>query len=537
MNNPLLDLISRGESGAAGYDAYNRGMYKGDDGMQHFRGPDKPVDLSSLTVGQIQDLQHLDPKHPNRLFAVGKYQIIPSTMDAAVNKLNLDRNERFTPELQDKIFSDFLIVSKQSAVYDFIASKPEASIEAAQRGLAREWASFGDPDKGGKTHYKAPNRASITLEQSAAALNQMRTEYQANVAKGLSAEQAWSAATNMGPGQFEHIAKAQTAQPHTAINTLHEGAHNPAVGELQTQLNNLGYTDASGRPLEPDSHFGPATRVAVENFQRDHGLADDGAVGPATRAALGKATQAVASTNLDANTVRTLQNHLHTLGVTDMNQQAVTVTGVYDLSTRTAVARFQSEQGMPVTGRADEATRSLLQGQAFIADLQKIPVPTLSVAMPQREPQFDVPKEQVPYAPLSSHTSPAMPKSFLMFDDPNHPQHALYNTLKEGFPADTTPEWLAHATATCYKSGIKQPDDLGNVFGNGQTIRFECNSLFGQDAFMDITQPPPTLQQTMQGAQQFDQQQAQMMSEIHALNTQINAQAQQGPVSGGPPMR
>ena len=33
MSNPLLDLISHGEYGDAGYDAYNRGMYKDADGM------------------------------------------------------------------------------------------------------------------------------------------------------------------------------------------------------------------------------------------------------------------------------------------------------------------------------------------------------------------------------------------------------------------------------------------------------------------------------------------------------------------------
>ncbi|MGC1551137.1 MAG: phospholipase [Rhodanobacter sp.] len=120
------------------------------------------------------------------------------------------------------------------------------------------------------------------------------------------------------------------------------------------------------------------------------------------------------------------------------------------------------------------------------------------------------------------------------FSDPKHPQNALYNTLKAGFPPDTTPEWLAHATATCYMSGIRQPNDLGNVVGNGENIVFMSQSLFSQSAVMNTTQSPPAVQQTMQHVQQFDQQQTQMMSEIRTQNAQINAQAQQGPMMGGP---
>jgi len=174
MSNPLLDLIAQGESGAAGYNAYNRGTYTGTDGKQHIRTADRRIDFSNLTMGQVQDLQHAGRQDPDRLFAVGKYQIIPKTMDGAINALRIDRNAAFTPALQDQFFSDYLIVNKRPAVHDFIVGKSGVGLEDAQRGLASEWASFGDPDKGGRSHYGGANHASITLEQSAAALNQMR---------------------------------------------------------------------------------------------------------------------------------------------------------------------------------------------------------------------------------------------------------------------------------------------------------------------------------------------------------------------------
>jgi hypothetical protein len=58
------------------------------------------------------------------------------------------------------------------------------------------------------------------------------------------------------------------------------------VRELQETLNRLGYMDAQGQPLSADGHLGPATRAAVQSFQRASGLADDGIAGPQTLRAL-----------------------------------------------------------------------------------------------------------------------------------------------------------------------------------------------------------------------------------------------------------
>jgi len=78
-------------------------------------------------------------------------------------------------------------------------------------------------------------------------------------------------------------------QPGMQEHTLRQGSHGSAVTDLQNQLTKLGYTDASGRPLNPDGDFGPATRKAVEAFQRDHQLEADGVAGPKTLKALGQA--------------------------------------------------------------------------------------------------------------------------------------------------------------------------------------------------------------------------------------------------------
>ncbi|KLD73358.1 carboxypeptidase [Xanthomonas hyacinthi DSM 19077] len=58
---------------------------------------------------------------------------------------------------------------------------------------------------------------------------------------------------------------------------------------MQGQLTQLGLTGRDGMPLHPDGDFGPNTRHAVEQFQREHGLQVDGVVGRNTRAALDRA--------------------------------------------------------------------------------------------------------------------------------------------------------------------------------------------------------------------------------------------------------
>ncbi len=59
-----------------------------------------------------------------------------------------------------------------------------------------------------------------------------------------------------------------------------------AVNELQTSLAALGYIGRDGKPLASDGHFGPNTVHAVKDFQRAHGLDDDGIVGPKTTKAM-----------------------------------------------------------------------------------------------------------------------------------------------------------------------------------------------------------------------------------------------------------
>lgn len=84
-----------------------------------------------------------------------------------------------------------------------------------------------------------------------------------------------------------------TTSPRSSVTqeSLNIGKHGDDIRALQDQLGQLGYTDAKGKPLHADGHFGPATKAAVESFQRDHHLSPDGVVGPLTQRQLNTQSQ------------------------------------------------------------------------------------------------------------------------------------------------------------------------------------------------------------------------------------------------------
>lgn len=78
---------------------------------------------------------------------------------------------------------------------------------------------------------------------------------------------------------------AMTAEEVSSV--MHLGSKGEFVGELQKNLNTLGYG-----PIKVDSDFGKATHDVVVKFQKNHGLKADGWAGPRTLEAIGKALAA-----------------------------------------------------------------------------------------------------------------------------------------------------------------------------------------------------------------------------------------------------
>jgi peptidoglycan hydrolase-like protein with peptidoglycan-binding domain len=285
----LSTLIGSGEGG---YNSFNRGVAGDSVGRE--------LNLTGMTVGEIMRRQYLPRNDSDRLFAVGKFQFIPGTMEETVRALGIDRNARFTPELQERMFHDYLIDEKRPAVRAFITA-PEgqgtpAALQRAQVALAQEFASVADP-RTGRSYYdgdSAGNASSITGRQSADALTAMRSEYRAAISRGASPDDAWraigggvGAPSRPGPGS------TTPGAPSGAMDdgVLREGERGPEVRSLQQRLNQLGARDAQGQPLGTDGDFGQRTREAVERFQRSRGITADGVVGRDTFRELGEAVR------------------------------------------------------------------------------------------------------------------------------------------------------------------------------------------------------------------------------------------------------
>lgn len=101
--------------------------------------------------------------------------------------------------------------------------------------------------------------------------------------RNLNPEAFWNQRQEAG-GREANPAAATHKQADDGV--LRAGERGQDVRALQQDLNRLGYRDAEGRPLNADGDFGERTRQAVQAFQRDHRLDDDGVAGPKTLEAM-----------------------------------------------------------------------------------------------------------------------------------------------------------------------------------------------------------------------------------------------------------
>ncbi|MFL9583449.1 peptidoglycan-binding protein [Stenotrophomonas sp. AB1(2024)] len=105
--------------------------------------------------------------------------------------------------------------------------------------------------------------------------------------KLINPETYWNKGIQQEAGKHGHAHD----HDHAPAGTLRKGDRSDEVTKLQEELNRLGVRDASGNRLSEDGKFGDNTREAVQAFQKQQGLKDDGIVGRETFGKLA-ATQA-----------------------------------------------------------------------------------------------------------------------------------------------------------------------------------------------------------------------------------------------------
>ena len=120
----LLDLIAKAES---------RGNYNAYFGNAN----NTKIDFTSMTVAEVLKWQADFVQKGNASSAVGKYQIINTTLEGLVRELAIDGKELFNPALQDSM-AIALIERRGAAEY----AHGKLSREAFAGNLAKEWAAL-----------------------------------------------------------------------------------------------------------------------------------------------------------------------------------------------------------------------------------------------------------------------------------------------------------------------------------------------------------------------------------------------------------
>lgn len=142
----LMDLISRAESPHLGYDSVQK--------RARVKPPRKP---SQMTLGGIFTWIG---NTPGQQHAIGRYQVIPSTLAYVSKELGFRHSTPYDRRTQDLI-ATFLI---REAGYEAFRSG-RLSRQGFMDNLARIWAGLPLADGRSAYHGKAGNRATISREQ------------------------------------------------------------------------------------------------------------------------------------------------------------------------------------------------------------------------------------------------------------------------------------------------------------------------------------------------------------------------------------
>ena len=139
------------------------------------------ANANKFTDMSINDV--LDWQRKNKGKAVGRYQIIPDTMDYLKNTLGLKGSEKFDEALQDQMFVELL---RRRGYDDW--SSGNLTDEGFANLLAKEWAAmpvmsdmqgYKQPVKAGESYYTGvgSNKALYTVQDVLDALSSNQPKY------------------------------------------------------------------------------------------------------------------------------------------------------------------------------------------------------------------------------------------------------------------------------------------------------------------------------------------------------------------------
>jgi muramidase (phage lysozyme) len=163
----LLNLIAKAESEAAGgYNAYNRGT----SGNKVLSANSK-VDFSQMTIAELRRRQALPISNPDRIFAAGRYQIIPSTLTETLARTNISNSDKFSPDVQDALGIQLLVNGGLNRYKSGAITK-----EQFGNNIARIWAGLPviTGPKAGNSFYGGPNKSNVSISATLSAIDYIK---------------------------------------------------------------------------------------------------------------------------------------------------------------------------------------------------------------------------------------------------------------------------------------------------------------------------------------------------------------------------
>lgn len=313
---------------------------------------------------------------------------------------------------------------------------------------------------------------------------------------------------------LDAIGARRQSAPTSSV--LSEGASGREVMKLENNLLALGFAGAGAQQqLNPDRTFDHSTRAAVEAFQRAHGLDPvDGKAGPMTLAAVDRQARA-------------LQNELAAAGMTGRNGQPIASDGYLGADSRHAIAAFQQQQGLEMSGVADAATR-----QALTAQQQQQQHEQAAQQVPAAQPE-PAPGAVAAAAPVAAATPDAPAETVRPLSDWRSPQHWLYmETLVQvkfaeearGLPSGEHSEKLAAAlTVEAARSGLFRVDRV-ELNEDGSLARAVQTSALRDESALNRTSTAVSTHEAMQRSVQENSERALEAADTYREQQRIEQQ-------------
>lgn len=140
-------ILGLARKDAAAIDPYNSLTYA----KKGVKGLPSHTNLTDMTIGEVMAYQKEMKRKGHASTAVGAYQTIAPTLEAAVKRTNLSLDTKFTPATQDFLAMDLVADRARKATVNGVVD-----VDKFADQLTKEWASFKNAT--GKSSYEGINQ-------------------------------------------------------------------------------------------------------------------------------------------------------------------------------------------------------------------------------------------------------------------------------------------------------------------------------------------------------------------------------------------